>query len=247
MNSTGLVGFAVALAVAAAVAFPLGKALRRHPAPFYAVAIAVTALYAWALFAGIDLAGIRPLTVVLQKGYLASVFLGIVMFTGVLDEGTWLRRKLQPIRGELSILSFIFIVGHLLTYLPGYLPRLGTLLASRTNVALSLGVAIVLTALFLVLAALSLRVVRHHMNARPWKAVQRLSYLMVALLALHVGLVLGRSAFAGSLAVSTVTFWAYVAVVALYAVLRIRKAVRDRARRRATAAQVQAETNVAHG
>ncbi len=231
MNTAGLLALAIALVVAVVVVFPLGKALRRHPAPFYFVAIVLTALYAWALFSSVSLNPVRPLAIVLQKGYLASIFLGVVMFTGVLDEGTSLRKRLQPIRGELSILSFIFILGHLLTYLPSYLPRLGILLTSRTNIALSLGVAIVLTVIFCVLSFLSLRILRRKMNARLWKNIQRFSYLMVLLLVLHVGLVLGRSAFMGGVTVSTVSFWTYIIIVALYAVLRIRKAVRDRARR----------------
>lgn len=70
------------------------------------------------------------------------------------------------------------------------------------------------------------------MSAKAWKALQRFSYLMVALLAVHVGFVLGASAFSGRVALATVSFVAYVVVVLAYAALRIRKAHRD-ARRRA--------------
>ncbi|MBQ9067622.1 MAG: ferric reductase-like transmembrane domain-containing protein [Eggerthellaceae bacterium] len=229
MSMNNLVGFAIAAVLAAIVAFPCAGALRKHPGVFYALAVAATALYVWALGTGEGPSAFRPLLVVMQKGYLACLFLGIVMFTGVLDEKSALRLRLQPIRGELSILSFIFIVGHLLTYLPGYLPRLGTLFSGNATIAVSLVVAVALTALFAVLAAMSLRVVRRSMNPRTWKAVQRASYVMMALLVLHVGLMLGMSAFGGGVTRSTWVFWVYVAVVVLYAVLRIRKACADRA------------------
>ena len=228
MNTGNLAGFLVALAVAAVVVFPCGKALRRHPGVFYALAALAVALYVWAVSAKTGMDGFRPLMAVMEKGYLAAIFLGVVMFTGVLDEGGALRSRLQPIRGELSILSFIFILGHLYTYLPGYLPRFGALLSSNANIAVSLVVALVLTVLFAVLAAMSLRVVRHNMDAKRWKAIQRAAYLMMALLVLHIGLMLGSSAFGGGVTRSTFAFWFYVAAVALYAVLRIRKAVRDR-------------------
>lgn len=228
MQSAVVMGFGVALVLAAVIVFGLGGLMRRHPGVVYGVALVATAAYGWALSAGVDLSGIRWLTVVLQKGYLASILLGVVMFTGTLAKGSRLRRLLQPIRGELSVLSFILILGHLLTYLPPYLGRFGILLGSRTNVALSLVVALVLTVLFAVLGVTSLRAVRRAMNPRLWKAIQRGAYLMVALLALHVALVLGKSALSGGAVQASVAFWSYLTVVAIYGVLRVRRAVLDR-------------------
>ena len=63
--------------------------------------------------------------------------------------------------------------------------------------------------------------------------MQRFAYLMVALMALHVGLVLGRSALTGTSTPVTVTFADYLAVIAAYAVLRTAKAVRGRNGRQA--------------
>lgn len=227
MNTTQFLGFIIALVIAAIVIIPLGSALRKHPGPFYAVAILLTIAYVWAIYSGIKLNAIRPLAVIMQKGYLAVIFLLVVMFTGVFDEGTPVRKKLQPIRGELSILSFIFILAHLSTYLPVYLPRLGKIMSSSTNVAVSLVIAFVLTIIFAVLSVMSLRVIRHTMNQRVWKNIQRLSYLMMVLLAAHIGLVLGRSAFVSGFTLATLGFFLYLGVLVIYAILRIRKAVRD--------------------
>ena len=170
-------------------------------------------------------------TVMMQKGYLASIMLAVVMFCGCFDEGTAIRKKLRPIRGELSILSFIFILAHLATYLPGYLGRFGFLVSSRSNIAFSLIIAIILTILFAVLAVTSLRAVRQRMDARSWKNLQRGAYAMVALLAVHVAFVLGKSAFANPGSLAMLAFVCYLGVVAVYTVLRVMKWRRDSAKK----------------
>lgn len=237
--STSLIGFLISIVIALLLVFPLAKPLRAHPSVFYVVALALTALYAWAILSGANLAQVRGLCMVLQKGYLSSILLGIVMFTGCFDEGTAVRKHLQPIRGELSILSFIFILGHLCMYLPAYLPRLGSVFSSRTSVAFSLIVAFALTILFAILTVASFRAIRKAMNAKVWKALQRFAYLMVALLAVHVWFVLGASAFGGRTALATASFVAYVLVVLAYCVLRVLKFRRD-AKRHGTRAETPA-------
>lgn len=234
MSTSQLLALVISLVLAAIIVLPLGKALRAHPSPFYLVFIVLTALYLWAVYTGVNLNPVRPLAAILQKGYLSVILLLVVMFTGVFDEGSAARKKLQPIRGELSVLSFVLILGHLFTYLPSYLGRLTKLFTSNTTVAISLVVAFILTALFLVLAAMSLRVVRDNMDKHRWKTIQRLAYLMMVLLAVHIGMVLGGSAFAGGgFKMATLGFFSYLAVLAVYAVLRIRKALRDNARKQA--------------
>lgn len=240
MLTPSALGFVLSLVIAALLVFVFDGALKMHPSVFYLIAAAATALYVCSRLPGAAFSLPAPLGIVFQKGYLASILLAVVMFCGCFDEGTPARRKLQPVRGELSILSFIMIVGHIATYLPSYLPRLGVLLSARSNVAASLGVAIVLTVLFAVLAAMSPRAVRLAMNKRVWKAVQRLAYVMVALLAVHVGLVLGRAVFVQGSTTAVATFAAYVGAAAVYAALRIRKAVRDRAKKSVVAAEAQA-------
>ena len=225
--STSLIGFLISIAIALLLVFPLAKPLRTHPGAFYAAALVLTALYAWAIWSDANLTQVRDLCMVLQKGYLSSILLAVVMFTGCFDEGTAVRRHLQPIRGELSILSFIFILAHLIIYLDVYLPRFGALFGTRSNVGVSLVFAMVLAALFLVLTVTSFHAVRNRMSARGWKHLQRLSYVMVALVFVHVVFVLGRSAFAGGFNASTLSVIVYGAVIVVYAVLRVLKWRRD--------------------
>lgn len=225
--STSLIGFAIALVVAAVIVFPLGNVLRTKSWVFYLVAAVLVGLYMWAVLTGANLTAWRKVTIILQKGYLSTILLAVVMFTGCFDEGTAIRKKLQPIRGELSILSFIFIIGHLTMYLPSYLSRITKIFGARVDLAISFVVALILMVLFIALGVTSFKFIRKHMNPHGWKILQRFSYVMVALLAVHVGFVMGKSAFASSFSLSTVAFWSYLVVIAIYAALRIRKAVRD--------------------
>lgn len=238
-----MIAFLISLVVAALLAGPLAKTLRKYPVPFYAVAFVLTGAYLWATFAGVKPGDLRPLFIVLQKGYLAVLLLGVVMFTGCFDEGTKIRKQFQPVRGELSILSFIFFLGHIFTYLPSYLGRFSSLMATKPNIFISLIVAMVLTVIFLALGVTSFKFIRKCMSVKGWKRLQSLSYAMMVLLALHIGLVLGRSAFAGStVTLATVSFAAYMVVLVLYAVLRICKARRDKARKADAASEKPAAT-----
>lgn len=222
---SALIGVAISLIVA----LPLGSTLKKNPVPFYCVAAALVIAHVAYRFSGAYIAWLQPLVDVMNKGYLSCAFLAIVMFTGVFDEGSAARRKLQPIRAELSILSFILILGHAIVYLPSYLPVLGRLFSLRAGMATSIVVAILLTAIFAVLAVTSLRVLRAKMPHKTWKALQRGAYVMVALLWLHIFLVLSRSAFGGHGSESAqFALVVYTALVAVYAVLRVRKALRDR-------------------
>ncbi len=227
-----IVSALLSLAFVWVVAFPLGSQLKRHPAAFYSGACLLVLAHLAYRATGSYHGEMQQLLDTLNKGYLATAFFGLVMFIGVMNETSTLRRRLQPIRAELSILAFIFCVSHIAVFLPSYLPRLAAILASGSIVAWSMIVAILLTIVFAVLALTSLRAFRVRMPYRVWKGIQRMSYLMVALLYLHIVLALGRSAFLGHrspAAIAAVTV--YSIIFAAYVVLRLRKACRDRKRK----------------
>jgi DMSO/TMAO reductase YedYZ heme-binding membrane subunit len=237
MDWNSLGALAISVVIALALAFPLARPLRLHSGVFYVLACVVVGVYVWLVVSRVNLNAWRMLTFVLQKGYLSSALLGIVMFTGCLDDASPLKCRLRPVRGELSVLSFIFILGHLAVFLPSYASRLVAGSVLKTNALVSIVVALVLTAVFVVLGVTSFKVVRKHMNGKVWKAIQRLAYLVVALYIVHIGFFLGGSAFGGS-GKGMASFVVYAVLVALYAVLRVAKAVRDH--RRAAAGEEQA-------
>ncbi len=235
-----LISAGISVALVLVVAFPLGGALKKRPYIFYALATALVIAHVWYRFGGLYIASIQHVIDTMNKGYIATVFFALVMFIGVLSETGSLRRRLQPIRAELSILAFIFALSHSIIFLPSYLPWLGKIFTSNTVVAASITVAILLVVVFAVLTVTSLRVARVRMPYRIWKQIQRLSYVMVALLYAHIVLALGRSAFVGHISTAAVASIVVYTVLGLaYAVLRIRKALNDR--KRQSAARQQAD------
>ncbi len=233
-----LISILLALVITAVIAFPLGRQLRKKSVVFYIVAVVALAAYLWTVFAGVRTNQYRWATFMFQKGYLGSFFLALVMFCGALPDGNVVKRRLLPIRGELSIMSFIFYIGHIVTYLNSYLPMFANFGNLKPTLATSLVVAMVLTVIFLVLGVTSFKFIRSAMDTKVWHAVQKFAYLMVALLALHVALALGLSL--GNLgSTGSIHVVVYIVLVAVYAVLRIYKAVVD-ARKRAEKAASEA-------
>ncbi len=231
----------VCMTVTLLVSFPLAGPLKRHPWAFYLAAGAVTAVYLWYRQTGTYVPGIQFIIDTMQKGYLASFFLMIVMFTGALDEDSTARRTLQPIRAELSIISFILVIGHVAAFLPAYLPHLSRVLSTHSYVAVSLALALALTALYALLSLLSLRALRHRMPYRVWKGIQRLAYLMVVLLYLHILLTVGHAAVTGKTSDAKVAMAVYTLVGLSYLFLRTRKSLRDKKRRAAERSQAARE------
>ncbi|MBS5450142.1 MAG: ferric reductase-like transmembrane domain-containing protein [Coriobacteriia bacterium] len=227
IDVSSLIALGISLVVAMLLAFPLAKTLRDHATPFYVGAFVVVAAYVWAVSQDVNLRHWQWATFVLQKGYLSSVLLGIVMFTGCLDASSKLRHQWRLVRGELSVLSFIFILGHLAVFLPSYLERLLGGAVLKVNVRVSIVVALVLAVIFVALGVMSFRTVRRHMNPRVWKNIQRLAYLMVALYLAHILFFLGTSALGGSHK-GLASLIVYTVLVVLYAVLRVRRALIDR-------------------
>ena len=145
------------------------------------------------------------------------------MFAGVLGEKNSLRTHLMPIRRQLSILACIFAVGHIAFYAASYVPRLTS--AFTGNLAFSLGLAALITALMAVLWVTSAQRVKHAMKAASWKRVQRLAYPFYVLTYVHLALLLMPSALAGN-DVAVLSIAVYSIVMGAYVVLRLRKAAR---------------------
>ena len=131
----------------------------------------------------------------------------------------------MPIRRQLSILACIFAVGHIVFYGASYIPRISS--AFTGNLAFSLGLAALITALMTVLCVTSFQIVKHGMSAAAWKRVQRLAYPFYLLIYVHLALLLMPSALAGN-QVAVISIVVYSVIVGAYAVLRVAKALADR-------------------
>ena len=232
--------FIVALVLSFALVWLCAKPLKKHPVPFYVGAVALVALYFWGVTAGVRGEAWSSFQPLMQRCALAFLLFSIVMFVGVLGEKNPLRVHLMPIRRQLSILACIFAVGHIVFYAASYVPRLAS--AFSGNLAFSLGLAALITALMAVLWVTSAKRVKHAMSAVAWKRVQRLAYPFYVLTYVHLALLLMPSAVAGN-GVAVLSIAVYSVVMGAYVVLRSAKALADRrAEATAPATELDLET-----
>lgn len=214
--------FLVALVCSALLIVAFSKPLKRHPAPFYLIALALVALYWYGTvqnFGGAAWLWFAPL---MQRCALAFLLFSIVMFVGVLGDSSRIRARLMPVRRQLSILGCIFALGHIAFYASSYLPRIVSVF--NGNLAFSLSLALLLVLLMAVLMVTSFQAVKHRMSAVAWKGVQRLAYPFYLLTYAHLALLLMPSALAGK-ETAVVSLAVYTVVVLAYVVLRVHRAL----------------------
>lgn len=214
-----------------AFAFAVGLKKPIHKAPwlFYLLAIAVDLLVIYG--SELDFPQWFYANVVMANGRCLFAFglFTVVMFIGALKDGSGLKRWLTPIRAELSIIAAILAVGHMIRYVNVYSLRVLTNPASVANgMLLSFVIAMLIAVMLVLLAVTSFKFVKRHMNARTWKAVQRLAYPFFVLIYAHVLLIMLRPLLTGAAGAMTNAV-VYGAVVLLYVVLRLRRYFEDRA------------------
>lgn len=203
------------------------RSIHMHPGVFYALAIACNAALAANVFLPLPRWTLSAISPLMQKGGLGVAFFLLVMWIGVFPRDSRLSRDFRPIRAELSIMACILIAGHMCVYLASYVPRFASGGMVKDSVAAAFMVACILLVLVLVLGATSFRAVKRHMKARTWKKVQSLAYAFYALVLVHLLLMLGPSAAAGS-GRSVVMVVIYAVLFGGYIAARIARAVIDR-------------------
>lgn len=226
--------FLAVLGVTSVLCFVLRNPLRSYPVAFYVLAITVDVAFLAGMAGALPRSLWMVLLVPLQKCFVPLSLFVVVMYIGVLPRASRASLWLRPVRAELSILACLLVAGHMAVYLSSYVPRLAKTLGAQggmaslgANVALSLGVAMVLLVLVLVLGVTSFSWVKQHMRASTWKRVQQLSYVFFALVFAHLVMMLGPAAVNGrASAIQSVAV--YATVFGLYAVLRVVRALANR-------------------
>ncbi len=217
--------FLICLSITLACALLLEGPIKSHPGVFYAIAALSSLLYSYCWLSGELLLIPLPLRVGMRSCLVGVSFLVVVMYLGVLPEACDVRKRLAPIRAELSIIGSFLCAGHIATFASAYLGRIsGTFLS---DVAFAIGAALILTALLIVLTATSFLAVKRRMNAQQWKKLHRLSYPFYGLIFAHLVWFVAPRAFSGSWS-GLFDLIAYVLVFGIYAVLKIKLSTRAR-------------------
>lgn len=203
------------------------NAIKSRPSAFYVLAAATACFGIYFTYQPAADDVVRAVAYAIQKGHVGFAFLAIVMFVGAFRDGSAVRKALQPIRGELSIVATILMTAHFVPYVASYAGMVGALGSLKPTVIVSLGIAAVVLVLLVVLAVTSLQVVKHAMKANSWKRVQWLAYAFFALIFFHMLGYMMVPVAAGSLDAS-VSLAFYMAVYASYAIARVGRAWVDK-------------------
>ena len=115
----------ITLVVVAVLSWALVRPLCSHSMLFYLAAVALAGAGAYLTIAPPAVLPLREVAFVVQKGYVAFALFAVVMMMGVLDKRSAVRRRLQPVRAQLSLLGTILIAGHIGFYAVVYLEILG--------------------------------------------------------------------------------------------------------------------------
>ena len=214
----------VSLLAVAAFALVFRDAIRRVPWLFYLLTGAMAAAFLPLDSSLLPQQVVLAFTIPMQRCYLAFSLFALVMFIGAFSEDSLVRRRLGPIRAELSIMASLLACAHIVYYVQAYLLRL---FSESSRIALNMygafALACLLVALLVVLAATSLRAVKSRMAAASWRKLQRLAYPFFVLVCVHAIVALAPSAIGGS-AVSMIAVVEYAAVLVFYAIVRLRRA-----------------------
>lgn len=226
--------FVVAISIALFMAFFCTKAIRKAPFVLYACALAADMLYVYAIIVGANGVFWTAFLPLMQRCTLAMALFAVVMFAGVLKDGSPFKAKFMSIRRQFSIAACILSSCHIAFYANTYILQIASIAdgsavqsALETNLFVSLGISTLITFLLGVLTATSFMAVKSHMRASTWKKVQRLAYLFYALVFVHLAIILAPPALAGKDAAME-SICVYTAVFAAYFILRIRRYVIDK-------------------
>lgn len=122
----------------------------------------------------------------LYASLIGTSFIILVMYLGVLSPESKFRKRLMPIRSELSITACLLILGHNIGFWKDYLRDLFTASYKLSpSEWFALFFAAILFVLQLILLVTSFPFVRRQMNPKQWKTIQKLAYPYFICIYLH--------------------------------------------------------------
>ncbi|MDM8313309.1 ferric reductase-like transmembrane domain-containing protein [Clostridium cadaveris] len=124
---------------------------------------------------------------IFTKGTFSLALFTIVMFTGVIKNTSPIKGRLMRIRGELSIVACILVLGHNILYGIKYFPALFINPSSLSTYKLMATiVSLIMITLMIPLMITSFKCVRKKMPYKKWKNIQRSAYVFYGLIYVHM-------------------------------------------------------------
>ncbi|MCL1798165.1 MAG: hypothetical protein FWG23_00255 [Eggerthellaceae bacterium] len=196
--------------------------IKRFSIFFYVAALLLGVFYLVSISSELPGFLTRFLPLVMQKGTLAVSFFVIVMFIGVFDESSEVRKYLMPIRAELSIIGSLLMLTHIVRYLITYAPLIIGGARVGFNIFAAFFLALLLVVLLAILTGTSFNVTKRRIHPDSWKRIQWLAYPFFLLIYVHLLLFLLPSALLGG-TTAWISVGVYTATFIAYIVLRLRR------------------------
>ena len=172
------------------LAFGFCNQIKKHPCIFYTIsvliAIGISVYYRLNLWETSPEWFTNYITIHFKKGAFSTALFILVMYTGVLNPKWNITKKLYKIRGELSIIACIIILGHVGGSDKMYFTNL---FSNTSGMQIKYLIAASLTLLILLMLPLmitSFAIVRKKIQTNTWKKVQKLAYPFFALIYIHI-------------------------------------------------------------
>ncbi|WP_313530562.1 FMN-binding protein [Anaerotignum sp.] len=222
--------FAICLVIVAVFTFTSNNFIKKNAKLLYVVSALISVAVVTCTALGISNKFPQWFRVVVWNpfawGSVATAIFVVVMFIGTLRRGSFIQRKLLPIRAELSIIASILTLGHNLSAGQTYFVMLFTQ-PSRLpiNHLLATICSLIMIIIMIPLFITSFPSVRKKMPAITWKKLQRSAYVFYGLIYVHVLLLaiprarLGHTSAMINIAVFSLVFMGY-------GVMRLRKALK---------------------
>lgn len=118
--------FIFSLIIASIFALTAKSTIKRHPYPWYIGALVLTLFISLFPFSRNLPEAVTFLLDLFRRGALSCALWCIVMWTGAFSNGSWLIKRLMPVRGELSIFAAMLTLGHNIGYGRTYFVRFFT-------------------------------------------------------------------------------------------------------------------------
>lgn len=218
----------IALVVAILFAVVFKSALKKVPWVFYVLTVILDILYLNHVLLGVSPQLDRFFFPYFQRGLLAYGLFVVVMFIGCFPMGSKVRSYLNPIRGELSIVASLLVLGHIVAYFGAYASRvLNGFAGMSSNVVVSFFVALLLLLILAPLTVTSFNKIRKSMDAKTWKKLQKWAYVFFILIYVHMMIILLPSASSPATRAFT-SVVIYTVIMIVYIVARLYRWSQDR-------------------
>ena len=163
--------FIFSLIIASIFALTAKSTIKRHPYPWYIGALVLTLFISLFPFSRNLPEAVTFLLDLFRRGALSCALWCIVMWTGAFSNGSWLIKRLMPVRGELSIFAAMLTLGHNIGYGRTYFVRFFTnASALPANQFAACIITIILLIIMILLTILSFPKIRKRMKAKNVEA-----------------------------------------------------------------------------